>query len=168
MMVLLFSVAGDRYGIGVAHVSEVVPAIALQKLPWATEYVVGLLNYRGQVVPVIDLSQIIVGGSSRPCLSTRIILVKCSLGRLVGLMAEDVREAVAIDESSISEPGVPPRAGMFSGRIAFYDQNMIQLVEVEDLIPDEIRDRLYDGVEASSDADSRPDRDVSGARTDVC
>jgi chemotaxis-related protein WspB len=75
MLVLTFTAGTDRYGVDVAQVVEVVPRVELRPIPHAPAFLAGLLAYRGQVVPIIDLGSLL---GSTPCqdrLSTRIILV---------------------------------------------------------------------------------------------
>jgi chemotaxis-related protein WspB len=76
MLVLTFRAAGNDYALEVRRVVEVVPRINLREIPHAPDCLLGLFDYRGVVVPVVDLG-ILLGAS--PCqnrLSTRIILVE--------------------------------------------------------------------------------------------
>src|SRR4051812_37877755 len=75
MLLLTFKAAGNLYAVDVAHVVEVVPRLNLRRLPHAPDFIAGLFDYRGTVVPVIDLG-IRLGSDRCPDrLSTRIILV---------------------------------------------------------------------------------------------
>jgi len=74
-MYILFSIGNDRYALDTSHVVEVVPRVELWQIPKAPAYVAGVLRYRGQLVSVLDLCQLMHG---QPCpvrLSTRILLV---------------------------------------------------------------------------------------------
>jgi chemotaxis-related protein WspB len=75
MLLLIFRAGGNSYAVDVGRVIEVVPRINLRRLPHAPNFIAGLFDYRGTVVPVIDLGLRL--GSDRCCdrLSTRIILV---------------------------------------------------------------------------------------------
>src|SRR5205085_11996004 len=53
--VLVFEVAGRRFGLPAAAVKEVVRAVALAPLPKAPAVVEGVINLRGTVVPVLDI-----------------------------------------------------------------------------------------------------------------
>lgn len=75
MLLLVFRAAENLYAIDVARVVEVVPRINLRRLPHAPGFLAGVFDYRGKVVPVIDLGVMLGSESSRDRLSTRIILV---------------------------------------------------------------------------------------------
>jgi chemotaxis-related protein WspB len=75
MLLLTFTVGANRYAIDVTRVVEVVPRVELRKISHAPAFLAGLLDYRGKIVPVIDLGLLLDTAGSRDCLSTRIILV---------------------------------------------------------------------------------------------
>ena len=80
MLLLTFTAGTNRYAIDVTRVVEVVPRVELRKIPHAPAFLAGLLGYRGEVVPVIDLGLLLDAAPCRDCLSTRIILVNDSPG----------------------------------------------------------------------------------------
>ena len=71
----------------------------------------GAFDFRGQPVPLIDLSQLALGQPSRDHLSTRIVLVHCPDGRggsrLLGLVAEHVTETFRRQASDFRDAGRP-------------------------------------------------------------
>ncbi len=75
MLLLTFRAAENLYAIDVARVVEVVPRINLRQLPHAPGFLAGVFDYRGTVVPVVDLGILLGSESCRDWLSTRIILV---------------------------------------------------------------------------------------------
>jgi chemotaxis-related protein WspB len=147
MIGLLFEIAGQRYGLDIAQVVEVVPAARLQRLPGVPDYVAGVFRYRGALVPVIDLSQLIAGTPAAPRLSTRLVLVRhpgpTGAGRVLGLLAEHA--VSGLDESGtepapsgIATPDAPYLGGLTSsGRAA------VQYLKVEQLLPEALRERLF-------------------------
>jgi chemotaxis-related protein WspB len=75
MLLLLFCLQEERYAIPSRQVLEIIPLVDLQPIHQSPSDIPGFFNYRGCIVPVIDLCQRLKGQSSRPHLSTRIILV---------------------------------------------------------------------------------------------
>jgi chemotaxis signal transduction protein len=68
MLMFLFDVYDDRYAGDSRRAVKVVPTLTLKKLHSAPEYLPGLFNYCGHLVPAIDLSQMIQKG--RPALTS--------------------------------------------------------------------------------------------------
>jgi chemotaxis-related protein WspB len=75
MLLLTFRAAESLYAVDVARVVEVVPRVDLRRLPHAPAFIAGVFDYRGTVVPVIDLAVLLGSEPCRHRLSTRIILV---------------------------------------------------------------------------------------------
>lgn len=54
---LTFMVGGQEFGLGILRVREIVPQLPITELPEAPDYMLGVINLRGQVIPVMDLRQ---------------------------------------------------------------------------------------------------------------
>lgn len=146
MMLLLFSVGEDRFGLEVRHIVEVVPRVALKRLAGMPECVAGLFKYRHSVVPVVDLSKMLTGAAARRNLSTRIILVNYPLAeglrRTVGLLAERATETVNYPPSAFSASGTGIKSAGFVSGLIMDDKGMVQCVQLDRLLPDEVREAL--------------------------
>lgn len=148
MLMLMFYVGDDdRYALDTKRVIEVVPTVTLQKLHGAPEYIPGLFNYRGHLVPAIDLCQMIQGKPARAYLSTRIVLVNCELpdttesngdilhGSLIlGLIAERMTETLKKPETEFLSPSLKVDSTPYLGEIITDDRGMIQFLRVEHLL----------------------------------
>jgi chemotaxis-related protein WspB len=146
MMLLLFTVGEDRFGLEARHIVEVVPYVVLNRLVGMPECVTGLFNYRREVVPVIDLSQMLTGVPARRNLSTRIILVKYPVDegrhRTVGLLAERATETVKYPPSAFSAAGAGVRNERFVSSLIMDEKGMVQCVQLERLLPREVSEAL--------------------------
>ncbi len=111
MLVLVFYLGEEKYMLKHDKVREISPMVVLKKMSHSPDYFAGFFNYRGQVVPVIDLCQLIQGYPCKMRLSTRIILVNdentSSTAAIFGLVAERVTEAVKKPPSTFISPGIP-------------------------------------------------------------
>ena len=159
MMMLLFKVDSARYSLSVADVVELVPYVLLQNLPKAPDYISGLMNYRGNIVPVVDLSVLICERPVKRLMSSRIILIKPvkEEKRYIGLLAENVTEAIKIDERSFTDTGVSADTSAFVDKIAMDGAGMIQVVSVSKLLPDNLKIMLQDKVANKTSAAGESD-----------
>jgi chemotaxis-related protein WspB len=105
MLLLTFRAAESPYAVDVARVVEVVPRIDLRRLPHAPAFLAGVFDYRGLVVPVIDLG-ILLGSEGCPYrLSTRIILVDSRpTDRKGHLVAEEVTAHEPVEPGGEAPP----------------------------------------------------------------
>lgn len=75
MLLLIFEIGGNRYSIRARDIIEIIPLVSLLKVPQAPEYFPGLLNYRGSVIPALDLGLLLGNGPHHRKMSTRIVLM---------------------------------------------------------------------------------------------
>src|SRR5713101_4311912 len=106
MLFLLFHLDRNRYILDVRQVAEVLPLIGIIQVPQAPPFVAGMFNYRGALVPAIDLCQVMLGRPARQRLHTRILLVQYTddsgATRLLGLIAERVTETLQRESSDFT------------------------------------------------------------------
>ncbi|WP_448286444.1 chemotaxis protein CheW [Phormidesmis priestleyi] len=131
---LLFRAGDNLYAIASAQVVEVIAIVTLRKLDQVPPYVAGVLNYHGSIVPVIDLCSLIVGTPCRSRYSTRIIMMKDTSDRLLGLLAEQVTETLSQDDTELSPIEVPLSNAPYLGEILMNGNRMIQRFHWETLI----------------------------------
>ena len=138
MLALLFYLGDEKYTIKCGRVREIAPMVSLKEMPNSPEFFAGLFNYRGMIVPVIDLRQLIQGCPCQIRLSTRIILVDYvgpdNMASVFGLMAERVTEAVMKPEDALVAPSVNMQNAPYLGGIVMEQNTMIQYIDVE-LLP---------------------------------
>jgi chemotaxis-related protein WspB len=139
MLMLLFYINNQRYALASQQVVEILPLVTLNTLPHAPEYFAGVFNYRGQVVPVLDLCQLMRGKPCSQHLSSRIILVNYGGGdttksSVVGLMAERVVETLHKLELQLVDTNVQIGAAPYLGKMILDEEGMIQCLQIEYLL----------------------------------
>ena len=147
MLFLLFQLGNDRYALEAGQVAEVLPLVSLKRIPQAPPAVAGVFDFRGEPVPVVDLSQLALGHPARYRLSTRIILAHYPDGnadqRLLGLIAERVTETIRRDPLDFVASGVDLDAAPYLGPVATDARGLIQRVDVDQLLTSAVRDLLF-------------------------
>jgi chemotaxis-related protein WspB len=147
MLFLLFRLGEDRYAIEARQVAEVLPMLSVKQIPQAPASVRGAFDFRGQPVPLIDLSQLALGRPARDHLSTRIVLVHCPDGRggtrLLGLVAEHVTETFRRQASDFRDAGVDLPDARWLGPVASDAGGLVQWVQVDELLSPELRALLF-------------------------
>lgn len=100
-----FTLANEEFGIDIALVEEINRPTHITRVPNAPEFVVGVINLRGKVIPIIDLRKRFGMQSVEMDKSTRIIVVEVK-SKTVGFIVDSVREVRRIPLSVIEPP--PP------------------------------------------------------------
>jgi chemotaxis-related protein WspB len=147
-MLLVFQAGPERYALDCRQVIEVVPRIPLRPVPGAPDYVVGVFRYRGAMVPVIDLTRLLIERPSSHSMSTRIVLVRyvpevARNAHVLGLMAEKVLDTINRPASEFQPSGVTVTQAPFLGELTTENDELVQRVEVDALLPDELQHMLF-------------------------
>ncbi len=147
MLFLLFKLGKDRFALEASRVVEVLPLLALTRLPQAPRGVAGIFNYRGQPVPAVDLCELALGHPSEERLSTRIVVVRCAgprgRSRLLGLVAEHASELLRKEAEEFIDPGVTIGGAPYLGPVLMDGQGSIQWLHEQRLLSDPVRNLLF-------------------------
>jgi chemotaxis-related protein WspB len=142
MLFLIFQLGVDRYAIEAAQVAEILPLVNTKSVPRAPLGVVGVFDYHGSPVPLIDLSEVVQGTSSRKWMSTRIILVnhrsKSGETHLIGFLAEHATETMRRSEEDFVDSGVAVADAPYLGPVLTDAGGIIQRIAVQELLTDSI------------------------------
>ena len=112
-MYLTFRLDNEDYGIEIRYVTEIVGMQQITEVPDMPGFVKGVVNLRGQVIPVLDV-RLRFHMQSRDYDERTCIIVVSIGGTQVGLVVDTVNEVRRIDEDQISPP--PKTAGADSAK----------------------------------------------------
>ncbi|MFK3651553.1 chemotaxis protein CheW [Lysobacter enzymogenes] len=147
MLFLVFQLDAERYAIEAATVAAVLPRVQLRRLPQAHDAVAGVFDYRGEVVPVIDLCRLALARPAREAMSTRIVLAdyadRAGKARRLGLLAERVVDTVRLQAEAFAPSGVEQPAARYLGPVARDAHGLLQRIGVRELLPDDVHDLLF-------------------------
>ena len=153
---LTFFVGTEEYAIGILRVREILEFAGATRVPGTAPSVLGVINLRGRVVPVIDLARKFGAQPSAVTSRTCVVLVDVTVegeNLVVGLLADSVHEVVEITPEEI-EP--PPSLGTrmsieFLHGIGRHRDRFVLILEI-----DRILSTLeMEGVEMAVDAEER-------------
>lgn len=104
---LAFTIGEESYGIPVLNVKEIIGMLDITPVPKMPEYIKGIINLRGKIIPVMDL-RLRFGIASRDYdARTCIIVIEMEISnqtRLTGLVVDTVSEVLDINKEAIESP----------------------------------------------------------------
>lgn len=146
MLLIKFKIGNQYYAINTDDVIEIIPAITFRTIPGTPHFFAGIFDYRGKILPVIDISQLTINKPSVIRLSTRVILLNFPFKdekTILGLMAEDVTDVIDIEESSFQDTGVASEEAPYLGPVCDYEGQLIQLIQIDKLLSKEVQKRIF-------------------------
>jgi len=142
---------GEEFGLEIMSVKEIIRVSPITKLPHAPAFVEGVMNLRGEVIPVINLRKRFRMRNTRVSEDSRIIIGE--VGRMqVGLTVDNVTEVLRLDASSIMP--LPENAPGFWARfiagVARVNSRPLLVLDLEELVAF--------GSDAEEDAERAPEQ----------
>ncbi len=138
-----FSVGEEEYGLELLRVKEVIRVREITWLPKAPSFVKGIINLRGDVIPIIDLRDKF-GLESKEATSTTRVIVGEVEGRLMGMIVDSASQVVRIPADQIDPP--PPVLGGFSQEfitgVGKLEDKLIILLNIDKVLTVEERKEL--------------------------
>ncbi|EMG36558.1 CheW protein [Desulfocurvibacter africanus PCS] len=134
LQLVTFSIAEEEFGVEILLVKEIIRPMSVTKVPNAPAFVEGVINLRGQVIPIIDLRKRFGLAASKLGKDTRIIVVEMSRMR-VGFVVDAVSEVLRISAGTV-EPPPAMIAGVeseFIKGVGKLDSRLLILLDLEKL-----------------------------------
>jgi len=138
LQVVCFKVGSEEYGIEILKVQEILKLPKVTMLPKSAPYIMGVIDLRGKVIPIINLSRRFSHESKVDNTDKRAIVVDIR-GRQIGLAIDTVSHVVKFDASNI-EPAPPILKGI-SGRyiigVAKHNQGYVIILDIDKIFSSE-------------------------------
>jgi len=132
-----FRLAGETYGVNVMQVQEVLRYTEIAPVPGAPEYVLGIINLRGNVVTVIDTRNRFGLESGEITDNTRVVIIETE-GHVIGILVDSVAEVVYLRQSEIeTAPNVGnDESAKFIQGVCHKNDELLILIELNKLLTD--------------------------------
>jgi purine-binding chemotaxis protein CheW len=103
LQVVGFRIGRETFGVPISLVREIVRVPSITSVPNAPDYIEGVINLRGRIIPVVDLRKRFHEIVGEPSKKNRIVVVELE-NRLIGLMVNSASEVLRIPPSEIEAP----------------------------------------------------------------
>ncbi|HTR47712.1 MAG TPA: chemotaxis protein CheW [Verrucomicrobiae bacterium] len=103
LQVVGFRIGRETFGLPIALVREIVRVPEITSVPNAPDYIEGVINLRGRIIPIVDLRKRFGQKTSERDKKNRIVVVEFE-SRAIGLMVNSASEVLRIPPSEIEEP----------------------------------------------------------------
>ncbi|MDZ4727118.1 MAG: chemotaxis protein CheW [Leptospira sp.] len=136
---LTFLISNETFGIGILHIKEIIEFESVTHVPMMPEYIPGVINLRGNVVPVIDLNHRFYKRKTEFGRKTCIIITEVALEKEsidVGLLVDAVNEVVDILPDKVENApsfGAKIRLDFMQG-IGKVDEKFVILLNIEQIL----------------------------------
>ena len=145
LQLVIFQLGGEEFGVEIMAVQEIIKMPAITAIPQAPEYVAGVINLRGRIIVVVNLSKKFNILSSEKNKEYKVIVVELE-NQVIGMMVDSVSEVLRIPNTNVD-----PAPGMVaSGSSSNYIQGvgkledrLLILLDLRNVLSDHETEELY-------------------------
>jgi purine-binding chemotaxis protein CheW len=145
-----FGVESENYGVNIQSVKEVIKIREITKLPKAPSFVKGVINLRGDVIPIIDFRDKFGLEQNEYTDITRVIVVEVDK-KSIGIVVDRVSHVIRMSQDEITPP--PPMIGSIAEKyllgIGKKGEDLIILIDIEKILSIEEKIELDEMLEKS-------------------
>ncbi len=98
---IVVSIGNEHYGLDISYVDNIIRMCKITRVPKAPFHYVGIINLRGEVVPLMSLRRKMKLDDDEFTDKSRIIILKTEGQGLVGVIVDEVKEVIALSEDEI-------------------------------------------------------------------
>lgn len=145
LQLVSFKVSSEEFGVDILKVQEINRMLKITKVPNAPDFVEGVVNLRGRIIPVIDLRKRMSIETKSHDSKTRIIVVDIA-GNIVGFIVDEVNEVLRISKDIIETPPelVSKVESDFITSVAKLEDRIIILLDLDNLLKKDEKEVLED------------------------
>jgi len=135
VQLVIFKLGREEYGVSILQVQEIKRISDITRVPHTPDYIKGVINLRGSVLPVIDLKKRLNLAQQEVTEDTRIIIVKVE-ELSIGMVVDAVSEVMTINQENIDSPEVVAgsiSANYLSG-VGKLENRLLILLNLEEIV----------------------------------
>ena len=129
----------EQYGIDIRYIDNIVRMQRMTRVPKVTDYLKGVINLRGEVLPVISLRLKMGLEADEYTRTTRIIILKLEQEGNVGIIVDEVKEVVTLSEDQIEKLTYDSKDGKvnYINAVGKHDGELISLLDLNSITLEE-------------------------------
>lgn len=133
---IVVRLGGEQYGIDISYIDNIVRMQKITRVPTSQHYFTGVINLRGEVVPVMSIRRKMGLEDDVYTNASRIIILKIEQKDALGIVVDEVKEVVNLGSNEIEKVSHSSKDGkdMFINGIGKHGEELISLFEISAII----------------------------------
>lgn len=129
---IVVRIGDEQYGIDISYIDNIVRMQRITRVPKAPSHYVGIINIRGEVVPVMSARLKMGLGEDEITKQSRIIILKLEIQGMVGVLVDEVKEVLTLGETDIDRN--TKKSDTYINGIGKKGDDLISLFEISALV----------------------------------
>lgn len=130
---IIIKISDEKFGININYVDNIVKMQKITRVPKCQNYFIGVINLRGEIVPVMSLRLKFGLEVAEYTSASRIIIIKYE-GAMVGLVVDEVNEVVTLSDDEIDKNNVSGPDQTFISAVGKKGEQLISILSLSSVI----------------------------------
>lgn len=133
---IVIKLGNEQYGIDIQYIDNILRMQNITRVPKVAPYLKGVINLRGEVIPVMSIRQKMGLPADEITKATRIIILKLEQHGMIGIMVDEVKEVVTLNNGEIEKVSYDNKEEKttFISGIGKEDGNLISLLDLNAVV----------------------------------
>ncbi len=133
---IVIKLGDEQYGIDIKYIDNIVRMQHITRVPKVDEYLKGVINLRGEVIPVMSIRIKMGLEADVETKSSRIIILKLEQQGTIGIIVDEVKEVVTLDNDQIEKMAYDSKdeRDTFLCGIGKYEGGLISLLDLNSVV----------------------------------
>lgn len=130
MIVIPFDILNNYFALEIDSIVEIIPLVNIDTVVDSNPKLRGLINYRGNLIPIIDLKNFFYKENSINLLSTRIVIYSFN-NNIIGVIVENLTDTIEIDKNNLINESQKLSGSNFIKSYFIEDEKTIKIIDVQ-------------------------------------
>lgn len=128
----------EQYGIDITYIDNIVRLQSITRVPHTQEYFLGIINLRGEIMPVMSMRRKFDLPEKENTNASRILIIKYEGNAKIGMLVDEVKEVVTLSENDIEKVAgdTVDSNRVYLAGVGKYNDTLISLLNIGAIIND--------------------------------
>ena len=135
---IVIKIDDEQYGINIKFIDNIVRMQQITRVPKVDDYLKGVINIRGEIVPVMSVRMKMGLAEDVITNKSRIIILKTGEGDLVGIIVDQVNQVLTLDSNNVEKVRYDDKKGKtnasFVNGVGHYDGGLVSILDLDAVV----------------------------------
>ena len=135
---IIIKIDDEQYGINIKYIDNIVRMQQITRVPKVDDYLKGVINIRGEIVPVMSVRKKMGLAEDEITGKTRIIILKTGEGDLVGIIVDQVNQVLTLDSNNVEKVRYDDKKGKtvasFVNGVGHYEGGLVSILDLDAVV----------------------------------
>lgn len=134
---IVISMGDEQFGIDIKYIDNIVKMQHITRVPNVASYIRGIINLRGEIIPVMSLRRKMGMDDDVETKASRIIILRLDQLGMLGIIVDEVKEVLTLDDEDVEKKAVTENkedTDSYIFGVGKYGESLVSLLDVNSVV----------------------------------